>query len=551
MSAAEKPHGTVRAQRLIVGLILVASCAALLLTAPTNGDFWWQDAPRHALNGAFVMDLLAARPIHDPVGWAIDYYVKYPALTVMFYPPLFYFSEAAVYTVLGVNHFAAQFTVTMFYLLLAIASYRLARHFLPRWSALGTVLLLIGAPEIAFWGRQVMLDIPAFSLVMSAVLCLVAYLTKNRPRDIYLSAGLLVAAIYTKYNSGFIAPAMLLAFVMLRGRSALKDRHALIAALLAVVALIPAVVLLIKFGSVNVESLSGRTGDLPRSSLGAWLFYLDLIPHQLGFVTAALGAAGTILLAARRMPAGKPWMTALLIAWFGFGYLFFSSVSVREPRHDLMVLAPLVLLAGLAAHRLLGSAKLAQAGLVGLGLATLVYSLLIYPPPAVEGYRAIAAYVAEHAPKDGVVLFSGYRDGNFAFDMREHGERRDLTIMRADKLLLRIAVERIRGVAETDYSQDEIADILRKHGVGMVVAQVGFWDDLRQMARFNDVLRTSNFETAATFQLTRDLSTNDGKGLPGRGLVEILLPTYPVTRTDNGLAIDMPFIKETFQGHIR
>ncbi|HTJ65271.1 MAG TPA: glycosyltransferase family 39 protein [Alphaproteobacteria bacterium] len=550
MTAAERPPATTRAQRLIVALILFASCAALLLTAPTDGDFWWQDAPRHALNGAFVKDLLAAHPFHDPVGWAVDYYVKYPALTVMFYPPLFYFAEAAVYAVLGVSHFAAQFTVTAFYLLLAISSYRLARYFLPRWSALGVALLLIGAPELAFWGRQVMLDVPGYSLIVSSVLCLVAYLTKGRPRSIYLAAALLTAAIYTKYNTGFIAPAMLLAFFMARGRAALRDRHALIAASITAIALIPAAVLFLKFGSVNAESLSGRPGDLSRSSLGAWLYYASLIPRQLGFATAALAAVGVVLIAARRLALGPAWMLALLTAWFAVGYVFFSSISVREPRHDLMVLFPLVLVAGLAAHRLLGSGRLAQAGLTGLGLATLAYSLFFYPPMTVEGYRTIAAYVAEYAPKDGVVVYSGYRDGNFVFDMREHEERRDLTIVRADKLFLRIAVERLRGVGQTGYTQEQIADILRRHGVGMVVAQVGFWDDLQQMALFNQVLKTPDFKSVAAFQLTRDLSTNDGKGTPGHGLVEILVPTYPVERTDNGLAIDMPFIKDRFQGHI-
>ncbi len=540
----------IRTERLAVGLILIAGCTLLLFTAPTNGDFWWQDAPRHALNGAFVRDLLAAHPVHDPVGWAIDYYVKYPALTAMFYPPFFYLAEAAVYAAVGVSHFAAQFTVTAFYLLLAVASYRLARHMLPRWSALGVALLLIGAPEIAYWGRQVMLDIPAYGLIVSSILCLVNYLLKNRPRDIYLSAALLTMAIYTKYNVGFVALPMLLAFVVARRQSLWRDRHALGALLITAVVLIPAAYLFMKFGSVNAESLSGRPGDLPRSSLGAWLFYGKLIPHQLGFVTGVLAAVGAALIAIGRINFPQRWMLALMTTWFVVGYLFFSSISVREARHDLMALFPLVLAAGLAGHRLLGQGRFAQAALAGLGLATLIYSAFFYRPPAVEGYRQIAAYVADHAPKDGVVVYSGYRDGNFAFDMREHGERRDLTIVRADKLLLRIAVERIRGVGQTDYSQDQIAEILHKYGVGMIVAQAGFWDDLQQMNLFNKVLHTPDYKVLTTIQLTGDLSTNDGKGTPGRGTVEILVPTYPVERSDNDLTIDMPFIKDRFQSHI-
>src|ERR1700722_9325143 len=39
-----------RWQTLAVVGVLFLGCLALLLTAPTGGDFWWNDAPRHALN---------------------------------------------------------------------------------------------------------------------------------------------------------------------------------------------------------------------------------------------------------------------------------------------------------------------------------------------------------------------------------------------------------------------------------------------------------------------------------------------------------------------
>jgi hypothetical protein len=70
------------------------------------------------------------------------------------------------------------------------------------------------------------------------------------------------------------------------------------------------------------------------------------------------------------------------------------------------------------------------------------------------------------------------------------------------------------------------------------------------MALFNKVLGTTDFKRVTSFQLTRDLSTNDGKGTAGGGRVDIYEPTYPVERTDSGLAIDMPFIKDRFQGRI-
>src|SRR5690242_20998362 len=86
-----------RLERLAIAAVLVAAAAALFATAPVQGDFAWSDAPRHALNGAFVKDFVVAAPWHDPRGWAVNYYLQYPALTILFYPPLFYVFEAAAY----------------------------------------------------------------------------------------------------------------------------------------------------------------------------------------------------------------------------------------------------------------------------------------------------------------------------------------------------------------------------------------------------------------------------------------------------------------------
>ena len=64
-------------------LVLVAAAMALYVSAPTEGDFWWSEAPRNALNGAFMLDLLRELPFDDPFRWAVDYYYQYPALTIL------------------------------------------------------------------------------------------------------------------------------------------------------------------------------------------------------------------------------------------------------------------------------------------------------------------------------------------------------------------------------------------------------------------------------------------------------------------------------------
>jgi hypothetical protein len=214
-----------------------------------------------------------------------------------------------------------------------------------------------------------------------------------------------------------------------------------------------------------------------------------------------------------------------------------------------MILFPILLGTGIAFHAILPPVP-AQAAALLLAGATFGYSLVFDPPPRIAGYQQVADYVAAHAPPNGVVLFSGYRDGTFVFNMRAHEERSDIATLRADKLLLRIAVERERGVGQTDQDEAGIVAMLRRNGVGMVVAQADFWDDIRQMHRLNHVLAGPLFAEVATFRLSGDPGANDGADRVDGPLVRVLRPTYPVTLPQGPIRIDIPFIGGEVDGSL-
>src|SRR5271167_1204525 len=128
-----------------LGLLAVA-VLLLFKTSPTQGDFWWSDAPRHAMDGVFYYDLARALPVAHPKQWAVNYYLQYPAVTVLTYPPLFALVEALFFALFGVSHATAQLTVSAFFLVTAWGAYVLARRWLGRISAFATALLFIGTP---------------------------------------------------------------------------------------------------------------------------------------------------------------------------------------------------------------------------------------------------------------------------------------------------------------------------------------------------------------------------------------------------------------------
>jgi len=207
-----------------------------------------------------------------------------------------------------------------------------------------------------------------------------------------------------------------------------------------------------------------------------------------------------------------------------------------------MISFPLVLFALIVLHRFLPP-RLAQLAAVTLGTGTFLYSLVFSSPPVVSGYQAVADYVAQHARHDAVVVFSGYRDGNFVFDLRSHEERRDISTIRADKLLLRVAVERERGVGQADLDEEQIAAFLRDFGVSLIIAQPGFWEDLSEMARFSAVLHSAKFKRIAHFDITGTVAHSDKS-------IEIYKPTYKVDQTRRALRLEMPIVGDTFRGTV-
>lgn len=110
--------------------ILLAITMGMYFDLPRRGDIDWPDASRHALNGAFVLDFIQQLPWRHPIEFAYDYYRQWPALTILFYPPLYYGILAVVYAVFGVSEASALLTELAFLFLLAWGAFRLSRHWL-------------------------------------------------------------------------------------------------------------------------------------------------------------------------------------------------------------------------------------------------------------------------------------------------------------------------------------------------------------------------------------------------------------------------------------
>jgi hypothetical protein len=542
MNEAMQPVGLLK-ERIFAAAVFLIGAVLLFLTAPHHGEFWWSDAPRHALNGAFIKDLIATMPAH-PAVWAMQYYVKYPALTILFYPPLFYVILAPFYALFGVSHTTAIGVELLHYFALAFGLYALARRWVSPLVAIGVGLSVMAAPGVALWGRQVMLEVPSVAFAVWAAVALESYLSNGRGTRLYLAAFLLLCATYTKITTIFLFPVFAVVLLVAQGPGVLRERRTWLVVALTIVGLIPVVFLTIKFGGANVQSVTGiPDAAVSRDSIAGWTWYARQMPWQLGWPLLALAVLAVPLAVAGRL---SPRLTradlTLIGGWIVLGYLFLSVIDLKEGRHALVFLPMVLVAAGLGIDALLAS-RVAGPALMAVVIGTGVYTWRDAPTPFVDGYREAAEWIAHTAPKDAVVVFSGKRDGSFIFNMRSIEARRDISIVRSDKLLLDVAVRRTLGVKQKDLTEQQIGDLLDRDGVSYVVAQDDFWTDLPEMARFQAVLRSSHFQQVAQIPVVSNVFTEDKN-------LTIYRNADDVSSGPHMVDLHLPIIGETVKGTI-
>jgi hypothetical protein len=543
INRAAEARSCTRGEVAVAVAAFAAGACLLWLSAPRAGEFWWSDSPRHALNGVFLKDLIAAAPWRNPGSWATQYYVQYPALTILFYPPLFYAATAPFYALFGVSHATALAVVLLHYVAAACGLYILARRWMSPPVALATGLLLMAAPGVALWGRQVMLEIPSLAFALWAVVVLRDFADHPRPARLYCGVFLLLCAAYTKITAIFVGPAVGLMLLAREGQNVRRDRHLRTAASLFAIGLIPLVMLTATFGRANLQSAIAIPDEqVSRAHLAGWVWYARQLPDQLGWpVLIAALLYPPLAVFGRRVRNVSRLDAVLLVTWFAGGYFLFSAIDLKEARHSTLILPPLLIAAGLAIEQMLPRRAVAAAALV-LVAATACITWRYAPVPAVAGYREAADVIAHQAPANSVILFSGERDGSFIFNLRALDPDRHLFTVRSDKLLLRVAIRRELGVEQKAYSEAQISQMLDMYGISYVVAQSDFWTDLSVMASLQHVLRSDQFSEVARIPIVATVSTDDRE-------LRIYRNNHPI-EPGHTLTLDLPIIGATVEGSV-
>ena len=497
-------------------LVIWLAIALVFRPALGAGEFWWTDESRHAMDGVFFLDLGRDLPWRDPYRYALEYFATYPALALNWYPPFFAGIEALFFAVFGISEFTARLTVMGFALLGGLAWYAWVKPIWGRGPAILSFVLFFSMPSVVTWTRSVMLEVPAVAMMVLSILGFERYLQRPNYTSAVASGFLVASTLLLKQGTIFLLPTLLF-YGILSGRGRLLWRPQAAAAYLIVgVAVAALAVHALKFGTVGLGATVGNLhesahGAPPLWSASRWLLYVREVWQVGGLTFTSLAIVGAAHLAlGKRQP--EDWLAVCWLAsWYLTVTLLFG-VPDNAARYTMYALPPLALVACRPLYSLQFRGPASLAGgyflLGGVVLWNLTVALA-EKHPHVSGYRDAAEYVLAQADP-GVTLFAGKHDGNFIFNVRRMDPNRETVTLRADKVLVSMAVHKYFGTTSHVKTADDILDLIDRYGVGTIVIEK---PDIVRLPEFELLAGTLNgpqFELLAEMPLDTNLAEYAG-----------------------------------------
>ncbi len=391
------------------GLALMLATAVLygLGFSSSLGEF--TDAPHHLANSAFVFDALHEpfTAFSNPKAYILNYYRFYPAVNLGYYPPAFAGIVGVMMLILGVSGATAQLCVAMCAVLLAFFCYRWMRlQFSVFWSA-STCLLVITAPFIVYWGRDIMLEVPLMAFVVGAIWSFERLLLTDRPtwKQALTWALLSTLALWTKQNALMILPIFLVGTITYRKFGLLKLAPIWTTTVLVTGAAACMLGLLFYVGGdalahsmgVKIEHVTARFNG------AQWLYYPQRLPRVAGWpLTLAAGFGLLVAIIKRGIRFSIP------LAWILFFYIMHSYTRAQDLRYATLCVPPLAYFAAIGLYQFPmlickdQTSKRSQSARIACGLIMVLLvmhsvnsSLRVTVPKVSDGYTEAMADVRD------------------------------------------------------------------------------------------------------------------------------------------------------------
>ena len=477
----------------LLGCVLLISTITIL-KGVRLGEFSYNvDETQHAMTGLYVADLVRDHPAH-PVSYTYRYYAQYPALSgVVHWPPLFYCIEGLFFLMFGPTVVAARLAILFFAILGSVFWFLLVRDLLNDWAAAVSAAWLTLLPTVLLFEKTVMLEIPSMACCIAASYFWVAYLFKGKKSHVYWFALFASAALLTKQNAIYLIPFCALTGLLYGGWRFFFRKEVLYALALCFVLISPyyAVVYVVHWKTIAMD-LNEKTDAVSR-----WLFYLKVLPEQLGWGLLGMGVLG--ILTSRRW--ARPEVVGIMLSWIVACYVTLTLIGHKEARYVIYWVPPFLYFAcGLLfsffrTPALKRAAAVAATVVVGTALA----SAWSFHRPYVAGYAEIPKKIQEQS-KSAVVLFDGPLPGNFIFFMRAEDPARRFLVLR--KALYAYNIKKEGGSEELVHSAQEIENVFREDGVRFIVVSDQSKLNFESQKILREVLRSPSYKEVGRFPIS-------------------------------------------------
>jgi hypothetical protein len=528
-------------------LILTLGLAHAVSYKPSE-PFFNNDETRHVMTGVFFRDLLVDLPVGHLHDYTINYYLQYPALGLLVWPPFFYLIEGLFMAVFGMSLIVPKILIGIFAGVACVYLFRLVQetHDLP--TATMTVLIFGFSPLVFSFSRQVMLEVPTLACSLAAIYYFIRYLKQEHRRDLYFATLASTLAALTRFDGAYLFILFVVLLIIHKRLELLRHRYVLVAASLALLFILPVYALTaIETGWLRLEQMT--RGIFPHSlnllSLERLAFYPAYLPAQMGWFALVPAVIG--LLAG--MSATRRWRLAPYFAIVISTYLTFTMMAELDSRH-VIYWTPAFSLFAASGIDLISSwlqSRKVYLVLSAIVMATTAGTTLIQPRPFVRGYEAAARYVLSHSGTSRVVLFDGDLNGNFIYQVRRHDPDRRLWVLRGDRLFFSVLFDPSLGYQENVTSDQDFFDIIANYGPNLIlVEEPRTFSRVPIGDRFRALLRNhpDRFSLETVIPIDSNVPGIDGAKL------EVYLNTVRNQGPRHPLEVQIPILRRSLRTHL-
>jgi hypothetical protein len=403
----------------------------------------------------------------------VQNYAQYPAFHLPYHPPVYPALLALFFSLTGTSYVSARVFIALCLWVCGCFGYLILKRTGVRdTAAFGCSLLLMTLPEIGFWSRDAMAEVPALALILAGSYFFLRWLTGRSGWTFYIAFVFAEAAFLSRYLTAGILPAWFLC-ALLAG----KFRKLLAPWTLLPPALYLACSALWASFAVHLARFETMYGGAPPNtnyahplSAKVVAYYIQGLPSMAGWLAIVAAGAGLIYASRRAQRClGLQFWLSWLISYVAF--VEFLGIY-QEHRYFIYALPAIPGLAAELFHlnsrrhrfvRYLPPAWIALCVVVNIVRLQTV-------PRGLVGYEALARQLAGLRDRGNVLVSTPYQ-ADLIFRYRSNHPVLPRAFLRGDRTLA------VRPPNYTDSpanvvarNTDDVIDIIRRGRVRYIVS---------------------------------------------------------------------------------